>query len=368
MYENSGKDRKRSFFMMCQRGLWRKDKKTLEVERERSPDESPVSGEDECVTCMSAKAIMRYVPCNHCPVCRLCFFRIVQVAVSQMRLPMKCMMCRADILGVRPEIPQPDIVYMPNRSWLFPQSASEYNIDPSKYSAACGESGFRRTRSVPASASSYSMASTSSSVSGASSVLSATSSTSTSFNKPTRATRVTRVQQPTGVILRRSQKQEHHDLIQQIPEEASSQENRERRLPPIKEFQREYRAGKASARIRCAQKIVTQLDVSTNPRGTSTSTSLASSSLSCNRAVYNASTKRPLTMPKKMSVVQEVQKAKKEKKLRKEKEKAEKIRQKEEKKAENIKQKEAKKLAKEEEKKEAKTRQKETENIPLLKD
>jgi len=27
-------------------------------------------------------------------------------------------------------------------------------------------------------------------------------------------------------------------------------ENRERRLPPIKEFQRDYRAGKASTRIR----------------------------------------------------------------------------------------------------------------------
>jgi len=42
------------------------------------------------------------------------------------------------------------------------------------------------------------------------------------------------------------------DPIQQVTEEEEiMRENRERRLPPIKEFQRDYRAGKASTRIRC---------------------------------------------------------------------------------------------------------------------
>lgn len=155
--------------------------------------------------------------------------------------------------------------------------------------------------------------------------------------------------------------QEYQDPVQQISEE---EEIRERRLPPIKEFQRDYRAGKASTRIRCAQKIVTQLETSPSPRGTSGTMSTSSAS-SCGRAA----SKRPASTPK-MSVVQEVQKSKKDKEREKEREKAEKARQKEEEKAEKTRQKEAKKLAKEEKKrakKEAKARRKEAEEA-LLRD
>lgn len=43
--------------------------------------------------------------------------------------------------------------------------------------------------------------------------------------------------------------QEYQDPVQQVAEEEEvMRENR--RLPPIKEFQRDYRAGKASTRIR----------------------------------------------------------------------------------------------------------------------
>ncbi|KMQ94690.1 serine arginine repetitive matrix protein 2-like isoform x1 protein [Lasius niger] len=156
--------------------------------------------------------------------------------------------------------------------------------------------------------------------------------------------------------------EEYQDPIQQITEE---EEIRERRLPPIKEFQRDYRAGKASTRIRCAQKIVTQLETSPSPRATSGVTTSTSSASSCGRAA----SKRPASTPK-MSVVQEVQKSKKEKEREKEREKAEKARQKEEEKAEKTRQKEAKKLAKEEKKrakKEAKARRKEAEEA-LLRD
>lgn len=161
--------------------------------------------------------------------------------------------------------------------------------------------------------------------------------------------------------------QSYQDPIQQIHEEEENlRENRERRLPPIREFQRDYRAGKASTRIRCAHKIVTQMDIPPNSRSISAITSSASSASSCNRAV----SKRPTTMPK-VSVVQEVQKSKKEKEQEKEREKAEKARQKEEEKAEKTRQKEAKKLAKEEKKrakKETKARRKEAEEVPLLTD
>nr|XP_012218276.1 PREDICTED: putative protein TPRXL isoform X3 [Linepithema humile] len=269
---------------------------------------------------------------------------------------------------------QEDEYSMSGKSWVLPQSASEYNMGTGVTAGVSGPGGRWGAGSVPASASLYSMASGSSSISGVSSVSSATSSSanstgSSSLGKPTR------LRQPTGATLRRSQTQsmkmriqEYQDPIQQVTEEEDMmRESRERRLPPIKEFQRDYRAGKASTRIRCAQKIVTQLETSPSPRsapGVTTSTSSSSAS-SCGRAA----SKRSATAPK-MSVVQEVQKSKKEKEREKEREKAEKARQKEEEKAEKTRQKEAKKLAKEEKKrakKEAKARRKEAEEA-LLRD
>ncbi|KYN32956.1 hypothetical protein ALC56_12772, partial [Trachymyrmex septentrionalis] len=326
----------------------------------------------ECVICVNARATMQTAPCGHRVVCRRCFVKTIQMAVSQRLLPLRCVICRAKILRLKQTyIPPRD--YLPGKSWIFPQSSSEYNMGTGAgMSRSASRWGTATTRSVPASASLYSMASGSSSVSGVSSVSSATSSTarSISLSKPTRATRI---RQPTGATLRRSQTQSmkmriqsYQDPIQQIPEEEENlRENRERRLPPIREFQRDYRAGKASTRIRCAHKIVTQMDIPPSSRSISAITSSASSA-SCNRAM----SKRPTTMPK-VSVVQEVQKSKKEKEQEKEREKAEKARQKEEEKAEKTRQKEAKKLAKEEKKrakKETKARRKEAEEVPLLTD
>ncbi|XP_029680645.1 fl(2)d-associated complex component-like isoform X2 [Formica exsecta] len=323
-----------------------------------------------CVICVNARATMQTAPCGHRVVCRRCFVKTIQTAVSQRLLPLRCVICRTKILRLKQTLIPRDYS-MSGKSWVLPQSASEYNMGTGVTAGVSGPGGRWGTGSVPASASLYSMASGSSSISGVSSVSSATSSSahstgSSALGKPTR------VRQPIGATLRRSQAQsmkmriqEYQDPVQQISEE---EEIRERRLPPIKEFQRDYRAGKASTRIRCAQKIVTQLETSPSPRvttsGVTTSTSSSSAS-SCGRAA----SKRPASTPK-MSVVQEVQKSKKEKEREKEREKAEKARQKEEEKAEKTRQKEAKKLAKEEKKrakKEAKARRKEAEEA-LLRD
>ncbi|EFN78476.1 hypothetical protein EAI_13348 [Harpegnathos saltator] len=315
---------------------------------------------------------MQTAPCGHRVVCRRCFVKTIQMAVSQRLLPLRCVICRAKILRLKQTLIPRDYS-MSGKSWVLPQSASEYNMGTGVTAGVSGPGGRWGTGSVPASASLYSMASGSSSISGVSSVSSATSSSASSTGSSTLG-KPTRVRQPTGATLRRSQTQsmkmriqEYQDPVQQVSEEEEvMRENRERRLPPIKEFQRDYRAGKASTRIRCAQKIVTQLESTPSPRGTSgvVSTSTSSSS-SCGRAA----SKRPASAPK-MSVVQEVQKSKKEKEREKEREKAEKARQKEEEKAEKSRQKEAKKLAKEEKKrakKEAKARRKEAEEA-LLRD
>lgn len=335
---------------------------------EENEPELASSQEDECVICVNARATMQTAPCGHRVVCRRCFVKTIQMAVSQRLLPLRCVICRAKILRLKQTLIPRDYS-MSGKSWVLPQSASEYNMGTGVPVGVTGPGGRWTAGNVPASASLYSMASGSSSISGVSSVSSATSSSasstgSSSLGKPTR------IRQPTGATLRRSQAQsmkmriqEYQDPIQQIGEEEEiMRDNRERRLPPIKEFQRDYRAGKASTRIRCAQKIVTQLETSPSPRGaagTATSSSASSSARS--------TAKRPPMTPK-ISVVQEVQKSKKEKEREKEREKAEKARQKEEEKAEKSRQKEAKKLAKEEKKrakKEAKARRKEAEEALL---
>ena len=55
----------------------------------------------QCVVCLSAKATMQTFPCGHRVVCRKCFVKTIQVAVSQRCLPLKCVVCRSRILKLK---------------------------------------------------------------------------------------------------------------------------------------------------------------------------------------------------------------------------------------------------------------------------
>ncbi|GBP90559.1 hypothetical protein EVAR_64283_1 [Eumeta japonica] len=231
---------------------------------------------------------MQTSPCGHRVVCRRCFVKTIQMAVSQRLLPLRCVICRAKILRLRQA---PRLVTSKSwqvsssngRSWGVPGSASSYSVG---------------ARSVPASASLYSVTSGESSLSGVSSV-SSNSGGSASTGTGSCTTKLCggarcggaclgaiprvvvppRARQPASHSLRRSQ---HHSMkarlqdYQQIhsytggpPAEPSG------RLPPIREFQREFREGRrdstaasTSTRIRCAQKIVTQLETSPQKKPT----------------------------------------------------------------------------------------------------
>lgn len=50
---------------------------------------------------MAAKATMRTFPCGHKVVCRKCFIKTIQNAVSQRCLPLRCVVCRERILKLR---------------------------------------------------------------------------------------------------------------------------------------------------------------------------------------------------------------------------------------------------------------------------
>ncbi|CAM1309538.1 Uncharacterised protein g5194 [Pycnogonum litorale] len=63
--------------------------------------ELATSQEDECVICCSAKATMQTYPCAHRVVCRRCFVKTIQLAVSQRMLPLRCVICRTKILRLK---------------------------------------------------------------------------------------------------------------------------------------------------------------------------------------------------------------------------------------------------------------------------
>ncbi|XP_037292961.1 pre-mRNA-splicing factor CWC22 homolog isoform X2 [Manduca sexta] len=250
---------------------------------EENEPELATSPEEECVICVNAKATMQTSPCGHRVVCRRCFVKTIQMAVSQRLLPLRCVICRAKILRLRQA---PRLVTSKSwqvssgsgRSWGVPGSVSSYSVG---------------ARSVPASASLYSVTSGESSLSGVSSVSSnsggnVASACSTklcggakcggaclgAIPRVPQASTPPRPRQPASNSLRRSQ---HHSMKARLQEyqvhsytggpvgEPSG------RLPPIREFQREFREGRresaaavasTSTRIRCAQKIVTQLETS----------------------------------------------------------------------------------------------------------
>ncbi|CAH2043979.1 unnamed protein product, partial [Iphiclides podalirius] len=249
---------------------------------EENDPELATSPEEECVICVNAKATMQTSPCGHRVVCRRCFVKTIQMAVSQRLLPLRCVICRAKILRLRPA---PRLVTSKswqvsstgNKSWGVPGSVSSYSVG---------------ARSVPASASLYSVTSGESCISGVSSISSnsgvhVNNSCTTKLcggakcggaclgaiprQPPTSAPPKPR--QPASKSLRRSQ---HHSMKVRLQEyqmhsyTGGPSGEPSGRLPPIREFQREFREGRresaapscASTRIRCAQKIVTQLETS----------------------------------------------------------------------------------------------------------
>ena len=55
----------------------------------------------QCVICMSAKATMQTLPCGHRVLCLPCFVKTIQSAVSQRCMPLKCVICRSNVLKLK---------------------------------------------------------------------------------------------------------------------------------------------------------------------------------------------------------------------------------------------------------------------------
>ncbi|KAF2881201.1 hypothetical protein ILUMI_24966 [Ignelater luminosus] len=196
---------------------------------EESEPELATCPEEECVICINAKATMQTAPCGHQVVCRKCFVKTIQIAVSQRLLPLRCVICRAKILRLK-------------TGPAFPTSASGYSVNS-------------RTSSVPQSDSLYSVSS------GGSSVSSSSCASDSSGSCCGGHCLGAYPRQPTTGALRRSQQ---HAMKIRLQEYCHPERSNINRLPPIKELpysgSPSHTTAPASTRIRCAQKIVTQLE------------------------------------------------------------------------------------------------------------
>jgi hypothetical protein len=122
------------------------------------------------VICVNAKATMQTSPCGHRVVCRKCFVKTIQMAVSQRLLPLRCVICRAKILRLKQSGTTSGGVLLPSsashysvggKSWVVPNSASTYAMGTSKWVVHGSASSYSmgKTWVVPNSASQYSMGS-----------------------------------------------------------------------------------------------------------------------------------------------------------------------------------------------------------------
>lgn len=126
---------------------------------------------------------MQTSPCGHRVVCRKCFVKTIQMAVSQRLLPLRCVICRAKILRLKQTLPtskswqvstikyvQMNIIVIIQIKPIFrfqvPGSASTYSMGKAWGLAGSVSAYSVGAHSVPNSASLYSMTSGSSSLSG----------------------------------------------------------------------------------------------------------------------------------------------------------------------------------------------------------
>lgn len=124
----------------------------------------------QCVICVNAKATMQTSPCGHRVVCRKCFVKTIQMAVSQRLLPLRCVICRAKILRLKQSGTTAGGVLLPTsashysvggKSWVVHNSASSYTMGSTKWVVPGSASSYSvgKTWVVPSSASQYSMGS-----------------------------------------------------------------------------------------------------------------------------------------------------------------------------------------------------------------
>nr|XP_023027519.1 uncharacterized protein LOC111515532 [Leptinotarsa decemlineata] len=172
---------------------------------------------------------MLTIPCGHQVVCRKCFVKTIKNAVAQRLLPLRCVICRSKVIRLK--------------SGDIPNSASGYSMDSA-------------TSSVPQSDSLYSVSS------GESSISSTSCSSDIVKGPPCCGGHCSGAypRQPATGAIKRSQQ---HAMKMKIQDYCRPDKNHVNRLPPIKELPGQsplHTAPPASTRIRCAQKIITQLE------------------------------------------------------------------------------------------------------------
>ncbi|XP_001201921.2 uncharacterized protein LOC765039 [Strongylocentrotus purpuratus] len=72
------------------------DKLLRKLDKIDTTEPSPTKDE-ECVVCLARQAVICTYPCTHRVICRKCFVKTIQMALSQRLLPLRCVVCRSKI-------------------------------------------------------------------------------------------------------------------------------------------------------------------------------------------------------------------------------------------------------------------------------
>ena len=72
----------------------------------------------QCAVCLCNEANIKTYPCRHTVICRPCFIKSIKSAIDQRTLPIRCIVCRCQILRARPLDDQPSNGIQNHSRWF----------------------------------------------------------------------------------------------------------------------------------------------------------------------------------------------------------------------------------------------------------
>lgn len=73
-------------------------------------DETALSPDDECLTCVTRRACIQSYPCGHKALCEKCFVKFLQINYSEGKYPITCVYCRSPVALFKRQDPPRSVI------------------------------------------------------------------------------------------------------------------------------------------------------------------------------------------------------------------------------------------------------------------